>query len=388
MIASERVSIGLVTPAVNGITNVFISHVVKILLALSKDLYLVTANASPGDFDKAHVFSIRQNTVSSGFSRVFSYLWLQIKTAFILARLAGKVDFVIFFLCEEHFLPVLTARLFRKRVVLALGGYTDLELRLQKNAFQRLMKLMRDIDFALAHKILVYSSNVVQTWNLEKYRGKIAVAHEHFLDFNTFSFQKPLEERENVVGYIGRLSEEKGVKNLVEAAPQALKAVKGLKFVLVGEGYLKTDLEQFIGKAGLNSGVELAGWIPHEKIPACLNNFKLLVLPSYTEGLPNIMLEAMACGTPVLATAVGSISQFIEDAQTGYIMENNSPECIARNIQRALNYPGLNQVGLNGKILVENQFTFAEAVKGYGAVIDSVRPGLRNKRYTVENQAS
>jgi glycosyltransferase involved in cell wall biosynthesis len=369
MTASKKTGIGLVTPAVNGITSVFISNVVKILLDLSEDLYLITANAGPGDFDKVRIFSVRQPAVSNGFSRVLAYFWLQMKTAWILARLAGKIDFVIFFLCEEHFLPVLMARLTGKKVVLALGGYTDLELRMQKNSFHRPMKLMREMDFTLATRILVYSSNVIPAWDLEKYQKKIAVAHEHFLDFSMFNLQKPLGERTNRIGYVGRLSEEKGVLNLVEAAPLALKTVNDLEFVLVGEGRLKNEIEQFVNKSDLSARVTLAGWVPHNKISVQLNSFKLLVLPSYTEGLPNIMLEAMACGTPVLATAVGSISQFIEDGRTGFIMENNSPECIARNIARALLHPDLHQVALNGRTLVENQFTFSEAVKGYRSAL-------------------
>jgi glycosyltransferase involved in cell wall biosynthesis len=372
--------IGLVAPAVNGITGIFISNVVNILLSLTDDLYLITANADPHTFDKVRVISVSQMSGSNPFSRAMAYAWFQLKTAFVLARTARHVDFFVFFLCEEHFLPMLAARLFRKKVALALGGYTDLELRLQKNIFHRLMKLMREIDFSLSAKILVYSPNVVKDWGLVKYRDKIAIAHEHFLDFNTFKTRKPFSERANLVGYVGRLSEEKGVLNLVEAVPRITGAEKDFRLVLAGEGHLRGQIEEFIDKAGLDHHVSLAGWISHDQVPAYLNDFRLLVLPSYTEGLPNVMLEAMACGTPVLATAVGSISQFISDGQTGYIMENNSPECIAGNILRALRDPDLKRVGLSGQALVKEKFTFEEAVKGYRLAVESISRGSKSGR--------
>jgi glycosyltransferase involved in cell wall biosynthesis len=106
----------------------------------------------------------------------------------------------------------------------------------------------------------------------------------------------------------------------------------------------------------LTARVDLPGWISHDDLPGYLNQLRLLVLPSYTEGLPNIMLEAMACGTPVLATPVGAIPDVIIDGKTGFIMENNSPECIAENVIRALNSPDLERIAENGRRFVEENF--------------------------------
>ena len=107
------------------------------------------------------------------------------------------------------------------------------------------------------------------------------------------------------------------------------------------------------------------GWIPHDELPKYLNQLKLLVLPSYTEGLPNIMLEAMACGTPVLATPVGAIPEVIKDEETGFILKNNSPECIAENVMRALEHPNLGEIVNNARNLIERKYTYEAAVERY-----------------------
>jgi glycosyltransferase involved in cell wall biosynthesis len=109
--------------------------------------------------------------------------------------------------------------------------------------------------------------------------------------------------------------------------------------------------------------------MPYDEIPKYLNELKLLVLPSYTEGLPNTMLEAMACGTPVLATAVGAVPDIIKDGETGFIMEDNSPDCIARNVLRALSHPNLEQIADNAHSLVEKEFTYEAAVRKYETVL-------------------
>lgn len=65
----------------------------------------------------------------------------------------------------------------------------------------------------------------------------------------------------------------------------------------------------------------------------------------------------MACDTPVLATPVGGVPDIIKDGETGFIMENNSPECIAENVERALNYHDLEKIAKNARELVGKEFT-------------------------------
>ena len=80
----------------------------------------------------------------------------------------------------------------------------------------------------------------------------------------------------------------------------------------------------------------------------------------------------MGCGTPVLATSVGGAPDLIKDDETGFIMEGNSPECIARNVIRALEHPNLDEIVKNARALVEREFTYEAAVERYRKILENI----------------
>ena len=258
-----------------------------------------------------------------------------------------------------------------------MAGGSDYKSSKAQNRFLSLaIKIMTEIYLALSDKIIAYSSNIIKDEKLQRYLYKILVAHRHFIDFDKFKMRQQLNDRDNLVGYIGRLSEEKGTLNFVKAIPDTLRGKNDANFLIVGDGHLdghlRYSIEEYLSEHNLNGKVKLTGWILHDNLPNYLHELKLVVLPSYTEGLPNIMLEAMACGTPVLATPVGAMPDFIKDGETGFIMENNSPECIANNVLRALSHPGLQQIANNGRALVEKEFTYEKAVEGYREILNKL----------------
>ena len=272
-------------------------------------------------------------------------------------------------------LPVLTAKLLRKNAVIASAGSGLKVAQCQKDTLATALAGLQNITYCLADRIIMYSQKFVEEHGLQNYHHKISIAHRHFLDFDKFNIRKGLGERENSVGYIGALNQAKGIPNLLEAIPRVLKRADRIKFLIGGDGELRNEVERYSGRENLNGNVNFVGWIPHHELPDYLNELKLLILPSYIEGLPNIILEAMAYGTPVLATPVGEIPDVIKDGQTGFIMENNSPECIAENVIRALNHPNLEQITKNARALMEREFTYEKAVKRYRQILDEVSRG-------------
>jgi glycosyltransferase involved in cell wall biosynthesis len=266
---------------------------------------------------------------------------------------------------------MITAKLLGKKVVLAFSGSSVETLKSANDgSFKMLIPVSRFTMF-LSNKIILYSPNNIQEFGLEKYQNKIEIASKHFLDFSKFKLKKTYSERDNLVGYIGRFSEEKGILNLLKAIPLVITNVD-VKFLVIGDGQLRKDIVDYIHLHKLDSNVQVTGWINHDDLPNYLNELKLLVLPSYTEGLPNIMLEAMACGTPVLANAVGSISDIITNGQNGFIMTDNSPECIAKNIITILESSDIEKILDNGNTLVKNQFNFDSAFKRYVNIMEKL----------------
>jgi glycosyltransferase involved in cell wall biosynthesis len=289
-------------------------------------------------------------------------------------HLARDVDVWAFFYgAGVLLLPVLTARLTRKTVVLILPGSDANDARAQ---FGRLVggtvSLVTKLNCRLAHRIVLYSANLVGQWKLSRFDGKIRVADHHAVDLSQFRPIQAWDKRPAFVGYVGRFSKEKGFVNFLDALPHLIQLPQVQGALVAGTGPLKAYLDQQLQRPGFGERVICPGWIPHGQLPQCLNDLMLLVIPSYSEGEPLIALEAMACGTPVLAAPVGHLPDIVKDGVTGFILEGNSPYSIAHHVERALTHPALEEVSANARALMEASFSFESSVRHYRQALDGL----------------
>ena len=365
-------NIGVLTVPINKSGNMPLHNLVDLLSPGADEIYLVTGNDGYSFLkDKtAHVFGISYRSGKGLITRILKYLYLQLEISYLLVRTTRDVGLWVFFFGGEGLLiPIIALKCLGKKVILVLPGSETQMLKFQRDGIYRIVSLLSGACCSLAGQIVVYSDKNIGQWGLERYRDKISIAHEHFIDFEKFHAATDIILRRDVIGYIGRLREEKGAFEFVKAIPLLLAKKPELEFLIIGEGILSPGILEYIKENGLEGHVRTLGWVPHATLPRFLNELKLLVIPSETEGLPNIMLEAMACGTPVLATPVGAIPDIIVDQQTGFLMEDNSEPCIVRNVLRAVECNDLERIVNNSRMLMEKEFSYSAGVKNYETIL-------------------
>ena len=165
-----------------------------------------------------------------------------------------------------------------------------------------------------------------------------------------------------IVGAAGRLSVEKGHSYLIEAAALLCREFPALKVVILGEGRERNALESKITKLGLNDSVELRGF--QTEMHQWLAALDVLILPSLTEGLPNILLEGLAVGTPVVATRVGGVPELVKDQETGLLVAPADSIAIAAAVRSILDDDHLAaKLAQNGYNWVRREFSPARQCK-------------------------
>lgn len=162
----------------------------------------------------------------------------------------------------------------------------------------------------------------------------------------------------HIVGAAGRLSPEKGFDQLVEAAARVLHRAPDVGFIHFGDGPLRENMEQRIASLGLRDRFVLAGF--RSDIAGFLPHLDLVALPSYTEGLPVVLLEAFAAGVPAVATAVGGTPEVVQEGKSGYLIPARDPVALAERILQALGDDAARrQMGSHARRHVQEHFTFA-----------------------------
>jgi glycosyltransferase involved in cell wall biosynthesis len=183
-------------------------------------------------------------------------------------------------------------------------------------------------------------------------------------------FRQP---RTRVVGAAGRLSPEKGFDVLVAAAARVHKADRSVGFVLFGDGPCRAKLAWQIHAAGLTGTFVLSGF--RGDLDRFIPFFDLLVLPSYTEGLPNVVLEAFAAGVPVVATAAGGTTEIVEEGVSGHLVKPGDPAALADRILAAMDSEDkLRDMGLMGRQRILDRFTFRTQAAGYVQLFNALAP--------------
>lgn len=223
--------------------------------------------------------------------------------------------------------PALISKLLYKKNLVVRCGYEWLKvLKKQKKPFWKRMIvfLIEKTAYKNADKIILTSEKdkkFVEDY-FKIYSSKVKIV-PNYIDTELF---KPLgiKKDKSRITFVGRLHKEKNLFNLMEAISET-----PYKLTVFGSGQEKEKLESFAKEKNVN--VEFLGNIPNKKLPEELNKSEIFILPSFYEGCPKSLLEAMSCGLPCIGTDVEGINEIIKHKENGYLCNTN-----ANSIKKAI----------------------------------------------------
>jgi glycosyltransferase involved in cell wall biosynthesis len=168
-----------------------------------------------------------------------------------------------------------------------------------------------------------------------------------------------IEQDEFVIGYVGRLSEEKGVHYLIEAGSVLKESFEPFKIIIIGDGPRRKELKDLTKLKGLEREIIFTGF--QSDVENWLPALDVFVLPSLTEGTPMALLEAMSVGIPIIATSVGGVPKIVENEISGFLIEPADFRALAEKIIILKENPVLrNKMAMEGLEIIKKRFDVHE----------------------------
>jgi glycosyltransferase involved in cell wall biosynthesis len=208
-----------------------------------------------------------------------------------------------------------------------------------------------------------------------------AVDSEMFASGVSFHNDKTLKDRlgigsdQHIVSIIGRLTSQKGHRYFLESAKRILEVLPESRFLIIGDGPLREELESLSLSLGIAQAVRFLGY--RQDIATLMAISDVIAMPSLQEGLPYVLLEALALARPVVGTQVGGIPEVVRHGETGLLVPPRDSEGLAEAIIQLLRNPEETaSLGERGRELVSREFNVETMVRKIAAVYTEVLSGV------------
>lgn len=239
---------------------------------------------------------------------------------------------------------------FGKKVVFHIHG-ADFDSFLEDvsvSSRKRIIRLLNDVD-----KLVVLSDSWHKFFSAFVSSEKIRVLFNPSATYSA-TYKKRANPKVKVL-FMGRIGQRKGAFDLINA----VKKIRFLCFTLdlVGDGE-GDKIRNIVNKENLNNLVNIYDWVPHDKVGSLYDEADILVLPSYAEGMPMSILEAIGKGLPIISTNVGGIPEVVIDGSNGFIINPGDIEALSEKLEMLISDASLREeMGRNGLLLAGEKFS-------------------------------
>lgn len=329
---------------------------------------VVKGYVDSGLFERYHCVYVASHRAGSHWVKITTALKAWARVAVLLRKLDAPLVHVqtasrgSFW---RKFVVCLLARAARRPYIVHLhgGGFTRFYEN-ESSSFGR-----RLIRSTLAHAALVIALS--EEWREQLLKicpsARVEVLHNGVAIPDTARLRR-LEDQETTLLFLGHLLRDKGVYDLVRAFALIARRFPRLKLVLGGVGNVE-EVRKLAQQLEIPNRVSCPGWLGPERKLAALASSTAFVLPSYAEGMPMALLEAMSWRLPVITTPVGGIPRVIENGVNGLLLAPGDIEGLAGALRRLLEDPALRErLGSAARATIENHFSLPDAMEKLGRI--------------------
>ena len=244
----------------------------------------------------------------------------------------------------------------RGKVVTTFHGY-DLSSYIKQKGNRIYEKLVERGDLFLPISTLWRNELIKLGCAQEK-----TVVHRMGIDIGRFGFSPRKVRKDGKISIltVARLIEKKGVQYGIQAVAKVLKHYPDVEYKIAGDGPLKRDLIDLINKLKVNENVKLLGWKQRDEISELMGHADILLAPSVTdkngdqEGIPVVLMEALALGMPVISTYHSGIPELVQDGKSGFLVDERDVDGFAEKIGYLIKHPDIwEEMGLKGRESVQ-----------------------------------
>lgn len=375
-----------IPPRFGGAYETYIYGISRMLVKMGHDVHVISFGTGGKEFEEEgiifHTFSLRSHFARLS-SRVLGAIdepnrnvpFVNAKIIKILRQISkkyGPIDIIHAHLLSTSLAPIVFRR--------SCSPETKLIFHWHNEPARRRMK--RPINMWIAREYDVHCpvSNYVKRKFIEYSRinpSRVITIH-NAVDTEIFRYSEDfrnevrcklgLEDDVHTILYIGRIIPEKGLHHLVLALSYLVRSKRKFRLLIVGpKGHYEKEeqsyyqyTERLIGMLKLREHVSYLGRVKKKDLPKLYSASDIVVVPSlFQDPCPTVVLEAMACGRPVIAYNVGGIPEIIQNGVTGYIVPKGDIEALCKMIMKCLEEPSHERIGPNARERVEKYFSYS-----------------------------
>ncbi|MCP6718278.1 MAG: glycosyltransferase family 4 protein [Patescibacteria group bacterium] len=297
--------------------------------------------------------------------------------------------FIAFYICLNKKIDVIIAQspliegltgsilknIFKKQLIVEIHGDWERGPFLSKKRrfefFQKkFIPVLARISFKNADKIRGVANYLIE-------EAKKIASDKRYFSFSTFTDLELFLNEKNTrydkfILFVGQLEKVKGIDVLVKAFSEIEKEFFDFKLIIIGDGKERQNLKNLSSKLRIREKVEFRGKLSLEETKNIMKNCYFLVLPSLSEGLPRVLMEAMALKKPVMASNVGGIPEIVKNSENGFLFEKGNTKDLVEKMKILLKNKNLvEKIGVVGNRFVIEKFSNEKYIKSYISMINA-----------------